>query len=84
FQQTSSCMTCHARATIGLRAPDASGTLPQLPNTLTDLVQFSPVLAGPVGEPDPKWYLGNDGRPIYTRTSFLWSMPYRAQSTSGR
>ncbi len=80
FQQTSSCMTCHVRATIGMRARNPDGTLPRLPNTLVDMIELSPILVGPVGNPDPNWFLDGFGRKKYAKTHFLWSMPYRAQS----
>ncbi|HYO52017.1 hypothetical protein [Archangium sp.] len=81
FQQTSSCITCHARASVGVRTPNADGTLPKMPNILLDMVSVSPVLVGPVGKEDPrKLFYDSNGRLIYGSTQFVWSPAYRALS----
>lgn len=80
FQQKSSCMTCHARAGIGLRS-----ARPNLPgwqaNTLPLNLGTRPVLDEPVGVPDPKWFFDDYGERKYLQTHFLWSPPFRALST---
>ncbi len=80
FQQTSSCMTCHARATVGLRSdrPDLPGW--QV-NTLEPNLPPNPVLIGPVGAPNPNWFLNDRGKVRYIQTHFVWSIPFRALST---
>jgi hypothetical protein len=88
FQQSSSCITCHSRAVVGLRSsrPDLN---PCQPNTLpvflysTDepgLDNVGGIRYGPVGAPDPSWFRVDGARPRYIQTSFLWSIPFRALS----
>ena len=88
FQQSSSCMTCHSRAVVGLRAarPDLS---PCQPNTLPVFLQsteepaldnIQAIRYGPVGSPDPNWFHADGARPRYIQTDFLWSIPFRALS----
>jgi hypothetical protein len=80
IQQTSSCMTCHARATVGLRAdrPNLPGWQP---NTLAPNLPPNPVMVGPLGAPDPKWYVDDFGAVRYIQTHFVWSIPFRALSS---
>jgi hypothetical protein len=79
FQQTSSCITCHARATIGLRG-DTDPV--NRPNTLPVFESVNPVLIGSVASPNPRWFLDERSRPKYIQSDFLWSLPFRAISTS--
>ncbi len=80
FQQKSSCMSCHARATVGLRS--ARPNLPKWQaNTLPLNLAIKPVLDEPVGAPDPKWFVNEYGERRYMQTHFLWSLPFRALST---
>lgn len=65
FVQTSSCMTCHARATV-----DGQGKF---------LSVFKPDGQSYNGVPDPKWYVGPTGKPIFAKCHFVWSLPLRAQ-----
>jgi hypothetical protein len=80
FQQSSSCMTCHARATVGLRSqrPDLPAWQP---NTLAANLPPNPVPVGPLGAPNPKWYEDDFGQVRYIQTHFVWSIPFRALST---
>jgi hypothetical protein len=59
FQKTSSCITCHARATI---ATDG-----------TRLCIFEPSGNGHVGSPKPEWFSAN-GKPRFTQLDFVWSL----------
>jgi hypothetical protein len=81
FQQTSSCMTCHARAAVGLRSQQ-----PDLPrwqaNTMPVNLPPNPVVVGPLAAPNPKWFEDDYGRPRYLQTHFVWSIPFRAMSTT--
>ena len=88
FQQTSSCMTCHSRAVVGLRTarPDLN---PCQPNSLPvflisteepGLENERAIRYGPVGSPDPSWFRADGARPRYIQTDFLWSIPFRALS----
>ena len=80
FQQTSSCMTCHARATVGLRV-----NRPDLPkwqvDSLPSELAANPTLRGAVGAPDPDWFRNDRGETLYIQTHFIWSIPFRALST---
>ena len=95
FQMTSSCMTCHARATIGLRAqrPDLPAwqviSLPVFTAVFNDnLVPASvnpetlPELIryGAVGAPDPEWYRVDKVRLRYIQSDFLWTLAFRPYS----
>lgn len=81
FQQTSSCITCHARAAVGLRTMNPDGTRPRVPNILLDMVSVSPILVGPVGKEDPRnLFYDSTGQMTYAPTHFVWSPAYRAQS----
>lgn len=70
FQQTSSCITCHARATIGPGGGDDR------------LDFFKPDGQSFNGPPDPAWFATKDasGKPTsrYTQLDFVWSL-FRAQ-----
>lgn len=68
FQASSSCMTCHARATIGPRAG-------QFANRLTVFESFLPVVKGSIGMPDQElfWDLAR-GRRRYLQLDFVWSL----------
>jgi hypothetical protein len=80
FQQTSSCISCHARATAGLRS-----ARPDLPrwqvNILNPNYKTRPIIQGPVGAPDPSAFLDADGNRVFMQTGFTWSAPARAMST---
>jgi hypothetical protein len=77
FQQTSSCITCHSRATIGLLIANPL----EFPNRLAVFKSFDPV-AGFVGSPDPAWFKGSDGKLNYTKLDFVWSF-FRACRKGG-
>jgi hypothetical protein len=71
FQLTSSCMTCHARSSIGL-----FGSTPKR------LSVFKPSGEGFVGAVDPNWFSsGTEGDPtlLFTQLDFVWSLS-RARS----
>lgn len=95
FQQSSSCITCHSRAAIGLREhrPDLGQFPfnPNLPNTLPTFLEQTRdvppqnigliVRFGPIGAPDPAWFRADRFRLRYVQTDFLWQMGFRALST---
>lgn len=92
FQQTSSCITCHARATVGLRTttplPDGRVADPNLPNSLPTFVQvlsqpgtLARVRVGAVGTPDTRWFQDDRGATRYIQTDFIWALPFRVLST---
>jgi hypothetical protein len=80
FQQTSSCMTCHARASVGLRSQRAGAPGWQV-NHLPAFSATSPALVGPLGTPNPSWFLNEYLQPRYIQTDFIWSLSFRALST---
>jgi hypothetical protein len=70
----SSCMTCHARASVGVRAdPTKQAPPPFVASTL-----FPEFI---IGVPDPKLFVGT-GTPQFLQTDYLWSMPFRAHRKS--
>jgi len=78
FVTTSSCITCHARATIGQRIPGQSRA-----NRLSVFKSTSPLISDN-GTPDPRWYYADPSRPQtlkYLQLDFLWSM-FRAKRRS--
>jgi len=75
FQRSSSCITCHARATIGERPRDG---------TSVNRLEVFEGDDGSVGIPNPKWYVDLDRIPNareYVQTDFVWSL-FRAQRKS--
>jgi hypothetical protein len=70
----SSCMTCHAKASIGLRSdPTQRASPPFVANNV-----------GPdftLGIPDPTAFL-NAGQMAFLQTDFIWSPAFRAHSTN--
>ncbi len=78
FQETSSCMTCHARAAIlvergvARRLPffkNAPGSLCNAPMNGQEPQQAE----GYVGVPLPEWFAGSQGQKGYMQQDFLWS-----------
>lgn len=78
FATTSSCISCHARATIGQRIPGQSRV-----NRLSVFKSTNP-LTSDNGTPDPRWYYADPNKPEtlkYLQLDFLWSM-FRAKRRS--
>jgi hypothetical protein len=88
--QKSSCMSCHALATVGLRGsvPDAASTsMPRfLRMDFARNIGSSPDIGAPAC---PKYFAKSSGtcpddratdQPLYFQTDFLWSIPFRAFS----
>jgi hypothetical protein len=73
LQATASCITCHARASIG----EAGGTPARMP-----IFQAGSVRKGYVGRPDPEWFRGidADGRryEVFKPLDFVWSLSQAA------
>jgi hypothetical protein len=76
FQLSSSCITCHAMASIG-----AAGTRLQI---FKSLPPATPIAVGHVGQPNPAWFRSpgvgrdNEGELRYTQLDFVWSL-FRAR-----
>jgi len=72
FAATSSCMTCHTRATVSTNTTGFSSSL----GAVTSMTPLS----GPVGAPDPSWFATLQPGPplrsaaIVYRTEFLWGL----------
>lgn len=81
FQQTSSCITCHARATVGLRSSDPRSS-PVRTFSLPVFEARAPFALGSIGSPKSSWYVDEFSRPRFIQTDFLWSVPFRACSES--
>lgn len=88
FQDSSSCITCHARASIGpmprirFEPNDAGVPVPQ-PIGANRLSVFDGE-NGSIGIPDATWYMNNDTVPAarrYIQTDFVWSL-FRARRKS--
>jgi hypothetical protein len=81
FVPTSSCMTCHSRASVnsaGRRVTDAGFIDPQVPA----LCPGTQAACSPNGAPDPAWFWNNPGQPNQTisalQTDFVWSVARKA------
>ena len=72
FEATSSCLTCHTRATVSNNTTGISNSL----GVISSLTPFS----GPIGTPDPAWFaIEQPGPPVRSaaivfRTDFLWGL----------
>ncbi len=84
FQQSSSCITCHARASIGLRDPNNLGRANVMPRFASSfnrhMLNGTPFVDGLVGTPNPDWFAGPDTKQAYIQTDFMWSIPLRVLS----
>jgi hypothetical protein len=72
FLATSSCMTCHSRATIAPTAP-VSGPGTQVPHNVGI---FSPTINGQslYGAPNPAWFRGPSGALGFLQLDFTWGL----------
>jgi hypothetical protein len=79
MQRTSSCITCHARASIGIVA----GTPTRLPIFESTEMEF-PVRRGYVGLPQAQWFGGSEpgAQPLFQQLDFVWSLS-KAHSRRG-
>ncbi len=67
FQRTSSCITCHARSTVGMQGAQVSRLsifAPSAPGTAV----------GYVGAADPAWFRKADGSSAFTQLDFVWAL----------
>lgn len=82
FVDTSSCMTCHSRASVTAQGRDAQGA-GFLEPPIPALCPGGPQAAcSPNGAPLPAWFWTNPGQPDPTmlamQTDFVWSVALRA------
>ncbi|MDO3382950.1 hypothetical protein [Gilvimarinus algae] len=84
FIQNSSCMTCHARATVNWQGQNGLGGFGNTPGgQATDGLPTAGISAPQQsfsGAPDPRWYTGASGNQQLHTMDFLWAMPFQAQS----
>lgn len=70
FVASSSCMTCHSRASVKSDGSDAQGA------------GFLPNGQSPNGAPNPAWFWSNPGKPnqklIALQADFVWAIPFCA------
>jgi hypothetical protein len=78
MQESASCATCHARAAVAR----VGGRLERLPifQAGTDGVRDR---RGFTGTPDPSWYAGPAGEPLFRPLDAVWSLS-KARSAAGR
>lgn len=78
LQESSSCMTCHSRSSIGRLAGEAV-RLPIFDVAVSDPIERR----GFVGTPRAEWFLGTErGAPVFQPLDFVWSLS-KAQSKRG-
>ena len=78
FQDSSSCITCHARATIGAKQLGATP-----PSNRLSVFEGS---RGSVGVPDPDWFVDTNTSPPtrrFTQMDFVWSLFRAKRKTVG-
>jgi hypothetical protein len=83
FVNTSSCMTCHARASVTSTGADAQGAGFLDPTANPAVCPSGPQQScSPNGAPNPNWFWNNPGRPNQSlttlQTDFLWAIPLSA------
>jgi hypothetical protein len=85
FQQTSSCITCHSRASIGEREQPEINFFPNRPEVFLQVGWLRPsgfLLIGAIGNKKSEWYLDPKTAKLrYAQTDYLWSVTERAMST---
>lgn len=76
FVTSSSCITCHSRATVGPYL--GNGKINHLP-----IFESRNPLTGSLGSPNPKWFYeyNTGGRKTtkFIQTDFMWSIPFRVK-----
>jgi hypothetical protein len=68
--QTSSCITCHALATVNWQRPASDG--------INSLAFFDENQNAPLGVPNPALFEINNGKPAFQQMDFVWSF-FRAK-----
>jgi hypothetical protein len=80
FVNTSSCLSCHSRASVLASGEDAQGAGFMTPPTPDLCPTGSP--CSPNGTPNPAWFWNNPGTPNQTmkamQTDFIWAIPLNA------
>jgi len=80
FQKSSSCITCHARSSIGVVA----GAPTRLPifDAAGVVQDEARGRRGYLGQPPAAWFLDSGGRPLFQQLDFVWSLS-KAQARKG-
>ena len=90
FELTSSCITCHSKATVGPKLTQEQlppglrkDRIPDYFNHLDIFETREPAPIGNLGSPDPTWfynYLPSNQKEVkYIQTDFMWSIPFRVK-----
>ncbi len=81
FMTTSSCITCHARASVAASGNPESPLVPPLGVFLYDVLSEVGYRQSVMGVPDKDWYHGSGFTPSLQalQTDFIWGMPFFAQ-----
>ena len=85
FSNTSSCMTCHSRASFSANGaasmPIAGFVDPPIP-AICPVPNSSINQCSPNGSPKPEWFWSNPGtpqqKPLNKQADFVWAIPLRA------
>jgi hypothetical protein len=85
FVNTSSCLTCHARAAfdvLGRPTPNTGFLDPQQFPSLCPVPNQSINACSPNGTPVISWFWNNQGTPnqqiVYMQSDFVWAVPFLA------
>lgn len=81
FMTTSSCIACHARASVKASGDPKSPLVPPLGVFLYDVLSEVGYRQSAMGIPDKDWYHGSGFTPSLQalQTDFIWGMPFFAQ-----
>jgi hypothetical protein len=85
FQNTSSCITCHSRASVGERANPENSFFTSRPDVFLQVGFLRPsgfLLIGAIGKKQPEWFLVPKTKELkFGQTDYMWSLSERAMST---
>ena len=81
FMTTSSCIACHARASVAVSGDPKSPLVPPLGVFPYDVLSEVGYRQSVMGVPDKDWYHGSGFTPSLQalQTDFIWGMPFFAQ-----
>ena len=81
FMTTSSCITCHARASVAASGDKNKPLFPPLGVFLYDALSEVGYRQSAKGIPEKDWFHGSGGNPSLQalQTDFIWGMPFFAQ-----
>jgi hypothetical protein len=84
FMMTSSCISCHSRASMAGTGDDTAPLKPALGVFKFDTLSEVGYQQSASGIPNPAWYHGSGSRPALQamQTDFMWGMPFFARPLS--